>query len=221
VESYTSTSLIAVTSTLTSTELTPQAIRYDLTPSDFNSITGTFTLGYSQTAPYYPENPLCLMYDYFLVNVTTVSEFKVHFDTQQGVPIHFLILNMDQFNKFNHTNCANGFSGWELRQVASAADVVWVVPQPGEYVFLFLSRQFVGGYVHLSVEAYGQAVETSTSAYTVTNIIQSFSTQLASSTITATTVQTDHSALIVGAFIIALVLVVAATLLRKRIPRRS
>jgi len=153
VHSFTSTSVTAVTSTLTSTVVTPQTVRYDLTPSDFNNKTGTFTLGYSEIAPYYPQNTLCLMYDYFLLNATTAYEFKVHFDTQQDIPIHLLILNMDQFNRFNHTNCANGFSGWELHVVASASDLVWVVPQRGEYVFLFLSGQFIGGYIHLTVQA--------------------------------------------------------------------
>jgi len=219
VQSFALTSVTAVTSTLTSTVVTPQTVRYDLTPLDFNSVTGTFILGYSETAPYLPQNPLCLMYDYFLLNATTAYEFKVHFDTQQDIPIQFLILNMDQFNKFNHTNCANGFSGWELQVVAPASDLVWVVPQSGEYVFLFLSRQFVGGYIHLSVQAYGQVVQTSTSTYTTPNIIQILSTQTALSTLPATTAPTDYSALIVGAIIIALVLTAAAILRKKRTPK--
>jgi hypothetical protein len=157
------------------------------------------------------------MYDYFLLNATTAYEFKIQFDTQQGIPIHFLILNMDQFNKFNHTNCANGFSGWELQVVGPASDLVWVVPQRGEYVLLFLSGQFVGGYVHLSVQAYGQAIQTSTSTYTTTNIIEILSTQTAPSTLPTTTAPTDYSVLIVGA-VIALVLS-AVVILMKRIPK--
>jgi hypothetical protein len=159
------------------------------------------------------------MYDYFLLNATTAYEFKVHFDTQQDLPIHFLILNMDQFNQFNHTNCANGFSGWELRVVAPASDLVWVVPQRGEYVLLFLSRQFIGGYIHLSVQAYGQAIQTSISAYTITKIIQILSSQTALSPLPTTTARTDYSALIVGAIIIALVIVAAVILGMKRIPK--
>ena len=159
------------------------------------------------------------MYDYFLLNATTAYEFKVHFDTQQDIPIHLLILNMDQFNRFNHTNCANGFSGWELRVVAPASDLVWVVPQRGEYVLLFLSRQFIGGYVHLTVQAYGQTIQTSTSVYTATNIIQVLSTQTTLSTLPTTTAPTDYSALIVSAIIIALVLAAAAILRMKRIPK--
>ncbi|HXZ89747.1 MAG TPA: hypothetical protein VEG61_01680, partial [Candidatus Dormibacteraeota bacterium] len=142
-----------------------------------------------------------------------------HFDTQQDIPIHFLILNMDQFNRFNHTNCANGFSAWELRVVAPASDLVWVVPRRGEYVLLFLSRQFIGGYVHLTVQAYGQTIQTSTSAYTATNIIQILSTQTALSTLPTTTAPPDYSALIVGAIIIALVLAAAAVLRMKHIPK--
>lgn len=199
--------------------VTPQALRYDLAPLGFNLRTGTFTLGYSETAPYYAGNPLCLMYDYFLVNASTVYEFKVHFDTQQDIPIHFLILNMDQFNQFNHTNCANGFSSWELQVAAPESDLVWVVPRRGEYVFLFLSGQFVGGYIHLAVQAYGQAIQTSTSAYMTNNIIQILNTQTALSTLPTTTSPTDYSALIVGVIIIALVLVIAAILKMKRIPK--
>jgi len=219
VQSFTSTSVTAITSTLTSTVIAPQTVHYDLTPSDFNNRTGTFTLGYSETAPYYPENPLCLMYDYFLLNATAAYEFKVHFETQQGIPIHFLILNMDQFNRFNHTNCANGFSGWELQVVAPASDLVWVVPQRGEYAFLFLSGQFVGGYIHLSVQAYGQAIQTSTSAFTTTSIIQILSTQTVFSTLPTTSAPTEYSALIVGVFITALALAAAAILRMKRVPK--
>jgi len=217
VQSLTSTSVIAVTSILKSTVLTPQIVRYDLTPSSFNNRTDTFILGYTETAPYYPANPLCLMYDYFLLNATTAYEFKVHFDTQQDLPIHFLILNMDQFNKFNHINCANGFSTWDLQVVAPASDLVWAVPQHGEYVLLFLSGQFVGGYIHLTVQAYGQAIETSTSAYTTTSFIQVLSTQMVLSTVSllATTAPPDYSTLIVGAIIIALVLAAAVLLWRK------
>jgi hypothetical protein len=38
-------------------------------------------------------------------------------------------LNADQFNQFNHTNCANTPFGWELQVAAPASDQVWVVPQ--------------------------------------------------------------------------------------------
>lgn len=217
VQSFNSTSATAITSTLTSTVVTSQAVPYDLTPPDFNNETGTFTLGYSETAPYYPQNPLCLMYDYFLLNTTTTYEFKIHFDTQQDVPIHFLILNMGQFYQFNHTNCANGFSSWELQIVAPASDVVWVVPQRGEYVFLFLTREFIGGYIHLSVQAYGQAIQTSASTYTSTSIVQILSTQTSLSTLPTRIAATGYSSLIVGAIIIALVLTTAAILRMKHI----
>jgi hypothetical protein len=202
--------------------LEPQAVRYDLTPLDFSNTTGTFTLSYTETAPYLSQNPLCLMYDYFLVNATTAYEFKVHFGTQQGLPIHFLILNMEQFNRFNHSNCANGFSGWELHVVAPASDLVWVVPQPGEYVFLFFAGQFVGGYVRLSVQAYGKAIQTSTSTYTGSSVMEMLSSQTVLSTLSATTVTTqptDQSALIIGAVFIALVLVGGCVLGIKRVSR--
>jgi hypothetical protein len=158
------------------------------------------------------------MYDYFLLNATTAYEFKIHFETQQDIPVHFLILTRDQFNRFNHTNCANGFSGWELRVVAPASDLVWVVPQRREYVFLFLSRQFIGGYIHLSVQAYGQAIQTSTSTYMTTSIIQVLSTQTALSTLPTTTASTYYTAPIVGGVVsvIALLLVVAVVLRMKR-----
>ena len=220
VQSFTSTSATAATSTLTSMVVTPQSVRYDLTPLDFNNRTDRFTLSYSETAPYLPGNPLCLMYDYFLLNATSAYEFKVHFDTQQGLPIDFLILSMTQFNRFSHTNCANGFSAWELRVVASGSDLVWVVHQRGEYVLLFLSRGFIGGYIQLSVQAYGQAIQTSTSAYTTNNIIQILSTQTALSTLPTASPPTDFSALIVGAIIIALV-IVAAVILRMRRIRKT
>jgi hypothetical protein len=161
------------------------------------------------------------MYDYFLLNATTAYEFKIHFDTQQNLPIHFL-LTMDEFNRFNHTNCANGFFGRELQVVAPASDLVWVVPQRGEYVLLFLSRQFIGGYVHLSVQAYGREVQTSTSAYTTTGIIQILSTQTVLSTIpmtTAPTAPTNYSGLIVGVIIVGVVLATAVILTMKRMPK--
>jgi hypothetical protein len=219
VQTFTSTSVTAATSTFTSTVLEPQSVRYDLTPLDFNNKTGTFILSYTETAPYYPQNQLCLMYDYFLVNATSVYEFKVRFDTQQEIPIHFFILNTKQFNRFNHTNCANGFSDWELHVVAPASDLVWVVPQPAEYVFLFLSGQFVGGYIHLSVQAYGQAIQTSTSTYTASSAIEVLSTQtIPSTSFTAagTTEPTDHNTLIIGAIFMALVLVGGSILAIKR-----
>ena len=219
VQTFTSTSVTAATSTLTLTVLVPQTVHYDLTPSDFNNKTGTFTLSYTETAPYYPENPLCLMYDYFLLNATTAYDFKVHFDTQQDIPVHFLMLNMDQWNQFNHSNCANGFSGWEQHIVAPASDLVWVVPQPGEYVFLFFSGQFVGGYIHLSVQAYGQAIQTSTYTYTTSTGIEVLSTQTVPSTLSTrigTTASTDYFTWIVGAIIMALVVV---AILKPRIPK--
>ena len=219
VRTFTSTSVTAITSTLTSTAVTPQAVRYDLTPSDFNDVTDTFTLGYSETAPYYPQNPLCLMYDYFLLNATTAYEFKIHFDTQQDLPIHFLILTLDQFNRFNHTNCANSFFGRELQVVAPASDLVWVVPQRGEYALLFLSKQFIGGYVHLSVQAYGQAIQTSTSAYTTTSLIQILSTQTTLSTLPMTTAPptpTNYSTIIVVVIVLAVVIVAGVMLKMKK-----
>jgi len=222
VQTFISTSITAVTSTLTTTLLTPQTVRYDLTPSDFNSRTGTFTLGYSETAPYYPQNPLCLMYDYFLLNATATYELKIHFDTQQDLPIQFLILTTYQFNRFNHTNCANGLFGRELQVVGPTSDLVWVVPQRGEYVFLFLSRQFIGGYVHLSVQAYGQGIQTSTSAYTTTSIIQILSTQTALSTLAMTTppsTPTNYSGVIVGAIIVAVVIATVIVVKVKNIPK--
>jgi len=222
VQTFTSTSVTAITSTLTSTALVPQAVRYDLTPSEFNNKTGTFILSYTETAPYYPENPLCLMYDYFLVNATAAYEFKVHFDTQQDIPIHFLILNMEQFNRFNHSNCANGFSGWEQQIVAPVSDLVWVVPQPGEYVFLFFSGQFVGGYIHLSVQGYGPAIQTSTSVYTTGTAIEVISTQTALSTLsttTGTTASMDYSTWIVGTIIIVALVLVVVAIFERRIPK--
>jgi len=219
VQTLGSTSIVTVTSTSLLTVLAPQTVHYDLTPSDFNNETGTFTLGYSEmgTAPYYPENSLCLMYDYFLLNATTPYEFRIHFDTQQGLPVGFFILNMGQFNRFNHTNCAKGFSDWELRVVAPASDLVWVVPQRGEYALLFLATQFVGGYVHLIVQAFGQAAQISTSAYTSTSIIEIFSTQTAFSTVPPTVqTATNYSGLIDGVVIAAVVLLAAGVILRMR-----
>jgi len=189
-----------------------------LTPADF-SITDTFTLGYSDTAPYLPGNPLCLMYDYFLLNATTAYEFKVHFDTQQDIPILFLILNMDQFNQFNHTNCANRPFGWQLRVLAPASDLVWVVPKSGEYVLLFISRQFLGGYIHLTVQAYGHAAQASTFAYTTTSTIQVLSIQTMLSTLPTAAAPTDYTAPIVGAIIVAVALGAAAVLKMKRLPK--
>ena len=187
VQSLTFTSLSSLSSTWTSTTVTVQTVHYDLTPSDFNSQTGTFLLGFTEvgTAPYFPDNSVCLMYDYFLVNATSAYGFKIHFDTQQDIPIHFLILNMKQLNRFNHTNCTQGFSDWELRVVAPAADLEWIVPQPGEYAFLFLSRQFVGGYVHFTAQALSPIIQTTTSTYTTITIIQALTTQTSLSTLAA------------------------------------
>jgi len=160
------------------------------------------------------------MYDYFLLNATTAYEFKVHFDTQQDIPILFLILNMDQLNQFNHTNCANGPFDWQLRVLAPASDLVWVVPESGEYALLFLSRQFLGGYIHLTVQAYGQTVQTSTSAYTTTSSIQVLSTQTMLSTLPTTAAPTDYTAPIVGVIIIAVALGAAAILkMKRRLPK--
>jgi len=152
------------------------------------------------------------MYDYFLLNATTAYQFKIHFDTQQNIPIHFLILDIGQFNQFNHMNCANQPFGYELRIIAPAADEVWIVPQSGEYVLLFLSRQFLGGYIHLTVQAYGQTIQTSTSAYTTTSILQVLSTQTTVSTLPEATTSSNYTALIAGAIIIAIVLLTAAML---------
>ena len=189
----------------------PQNTRYDLAPHDFNNETGTFTLHYEEiwTAPYYPAGHLCLMYDYFLLNATTATEFKITFETQQGIPIHFLIMNTDQFKQFNHSNgCTLTPFGWELRVVAPASEQVWVVPQSGEYVLLFLSRQFVGGYIYLSVQAYGQVIQTSTPVYLTTSTIEFVSTQTTMSTlpyVSPTMTNPNNSAMIAVAIIIALV----------------
>ena len=219
VQVFNSSSVTAVIWTLTSSAVTQQTVQFALTPSDFNNETDTFTLGYSETAPYYPDNPLCLMYDYFLLNASAMNEFKVHFDTQQNLPIHFFILNMEQFNEFNHTNCANGFSAWELQVVAPASDLVWVAPESGEYAFLFLSGQFIGGYVRLRVQAYGQTVQTSTSTYATTSIIQLLSTLTSLSTLALTQASTDYSALIVGAMVVVFVVGVVVLLTMKRVSK--
>jgi hypothetical protein len=195
---------------------TPQYVRYDLTPKDFSQ-TGTFTLGYSEFAPlpYYPGDHLCLMYDYFMLNATTAHEFKIHFATQQGIPIHFLILNAEQFNEFNHTNCVDRPFGWELHVLAPTSDQDWVVPERGEYVLLFFSRHFLGGRIYLSVQAYGQAMQVSTSAYTKTNFIELLSTQTITSTLPNVTPPTDNFAFILPVIIIGLVLVAGTVILKR------
>jgi hypothetical protein len=125
-------------------------------------------------------------------------------------------LNMDQFNQFNHTNCANGFSNWELHVVAPASTLVWVVPRRGEYAFLFISPQFVGGYVHMSLQAYGQSIEVSTSTYATTGSGQITRTQTAVSTIPATPASTGYSAFVVGAVIVLAVVAVAVLWTKRR-----
>jgi hypothetical protein len=217
VQQFTSTAVTSVTSSLTSTVITPQNVRYDLTPSGFNNKTGTFILGYSEMGSLFRSDYLCLMYDYFLLNTTATYEFHIHFQTQDGRLIHFLILNADQFNRFNHTNCAYGNFGWTLHVFAPASDQDWVAPQSGEYVLLFLSRQFYGGQIQLSVQASGQAVQTSTSAYTTSRTIVLIGTQMMTSTLpNLTSPVTDNSALIVAAIIITLVAIASAVILKMK-----
>lgn len=217
VKQFTSTAVTSVTSSLTSTVITPQNVRYDLTPSGFNNKTGTFILGYSEMGSLFRSNYLCLMYDYFLLNATATYEFHIHFQTKDGGPIHFLILNADQFNRFNHTNCAYGNFGWILHVFEPASDQDWVVPQSGEYVLLFLSRQFYGGQIQLSVQTTDHAIQTSTSAYTTSSTIILLSTQIMTSTLPNLTLPiTENSVLIAATITLALVAIASAVILKMK-----
>jgi uncharacterized membrane-anchored protein len=67
-------------------------------------------------------------------------------------------------------------------------DFNWLVPESGRYVFLFLSREFYGGHIHFTAQAYGTVESASVSNYMITSMYTLQSSEVLVSTQTATSI---------------------------------
>src|SRR5208283_2734573 len=137
-------------STIQMTSTTSQLLRYDWTPYGYDDQTGSF--GLTQIMSYggggrYGDSSPCLYYEYFLVNVTQGHEIRGHFEAYQRppyavvkAPVNFYVLSQDQLRRFRYSYCG-WYDHWSsnLNASASSYDLDWIVPQNGEYAFLFFA----------------------------------------------------------------------------------
>jgi len=185
----TSSTVITSYSTIQSTSTTQELIRYALWPYDYDNLTDTFSLWQTNTMSVWQFGieivVPCLYYDYFVFNATAGQEIKGQFTTEQGRSVGFYVLNSDQFWNFG---CTIGNWAWDVYVFGPTGDFSWRVPESGRYVFLFLSREFYGGHVHFTAQAYGTVESASVSTYMITSMYTLQSSEVLVSTQTATSI---------------------------------
>ena len=175
----TEVSVTSLTSTMYSTvqtsSLLSQPVHYNLTPSDYDSRTGTFKLSFTESTNTgfigdFEDYP-CLFYDYFLLNATSGHTIHSHFQLSMvGRAITFLILNPQQFWGFEHSNCGWGLASSMLHVYAPSSDFDWVVPASGQYALIFATSVFYSGQVYYSAQDYYSVVQSQTSTSTFTSV---------------------------------------------------
>jgi hypothetical protein len=230
-ENVTVNSVITAYSTVQGTSTSLELIRYEVWPYDYDNLTGTFSLWQMNTR-FLPccmgdwEDIPCEYYDYFLFNAIAGQELRGQFTTEQERSVGFYVLNSAQFQRFGSSGCVIGGWGWEVFEFGPAGDFNWTVPETGEYTFLFLSRQFYGGHIHFTAQAYS-TVETATvstfvvaSAYTLQSSEILVSTQSTASTPNSTT---TNDALPATILITAIAILIAAIFAkaRRKSPQRT
>ena len=153
-------------------------LHYNLTPSDYDSRTGSFTLSFTESTSAgflgndFEDYP-CLFYDYFLLNATSGHTIHSHFQLSMvDRAIHFLILNPGQFWRFQHSNCGWGLQSSMLHVFAPISDVDWVVPVSGQYALVFATTVFYSGQVYYSAQDYYSVVQSQTSTSTLTSLLE-------------------------------------------------
>jgi len=229
-QTMTATSTQYLTSTITSTaystiqtnSTTTLPLSYETRPYDYNYQTKTFSLSQMDTIPMQMdfEDYPCLYYDYFVFNATAGHEIRGHFDLSvPGSRLNFFIISQSQFRNFG--NCGFGHWSWNLHVFASSFDFDWVVPESGLYVFLFASREFYGGYVHLTTQDLSTTLQSSTETFTATSNFTYPSYEIVLSTLASVSSQQSSSAgYDYGALIVVVILVVALGLVFMRMKRR-
>jgi hypothetical protein len=164
------------------------------------------------------EDYPCLYYDYFLFNATAGHEIRGHFElSEKDVRIHFFILSQSQIRNFG--NCGNGNWSWEVHAFASSYNFDWMVPESGVYAFMFFSREFYGGSIHLSVQDYNVVSQSLTESFTTSATYTGQSNQIALSTLTSMNTQpsiADYYPALTVIIILALVVGFVALTIRRR-----
>jgi len=229
---YSTSSLATTTySTVQITTTTSQLIHYDSTPYGYNDQGVSFSLstlykiqiGGAQLSDPSP----CLYYDYFLFNATKGHEIRGHFEAYQRppyavikAPVNFYILSLYQLQDFKHSYCGwYDHWSWEVYASASSYDLDWIVPQNGEYAFLFLAAPPYYGTITLSAKDYSTTVQSSTVTYTSTGAYTLQSTQLIVSTqpnITPPSSTSNYPLALIALIIIIGLLITLITLRKKR-----
>jgi len=229
-QTMTATSTQYLTSTITSTgystiqtnSTSTLPLRYETTPFDYNYQTKTFSLNQMDTIPmqFDFEDYPCLYFDYFVFNATAGHEIRGHFDlTVQGPRLNVFILSHSQFQNFG--NCGFGNWRWNLHAFASSYDFDWVVPESGLYVFLFSSREFYGGSVHMTAQDLSTTIQSSTETFMANSDFTYPSYEIVFSTLTSLSSQQSSSAgYDYEALIVVVILVVALGLVFLRMKRR-
>jgi hypothetical protein len=224
------TSATSLTSTIYSTTLSSseasEPIHFFLTPGDYDSRVGSFTLGYTEATNirYFGdlEDYPCLFYDYFLLNATSGHTIRIHFQLSMvDRRIDLLILNSQQFWSFEHTNCGWGLRSSMLHVFASSSNVDWSVPESGQYALIFATPVFYGGQVYCSAQEYSTIIQSDTTASTVTSVFEVTYPVLFTPTVTQSIITSPTSANVLLNWLpVILILIVGlgiALLLRSRL----
>jgi hypothetical protein len=191
-QNFTSNLATTIYSTIQTNSTITTPLHYQSTPFDYNYQTGSFSLNQMDTIPmqvnFGSEDYPCLYYDYFLFNATAGHEIRGHFElTEKERNIHFFILSSSQLRQFG--NCGYGNWSWDVHAFASSYDFDWVVPTSGVYAFLFLSREFYGGSIHMTAQDYKTTLQSSTETFTTNTTYTLQSNQIALSTLTSVSSQ--------------------------------
>ena len=170
-----------------------QPIRYIVTPYQYDNQSGRFVIWQTEdTSGPGGEDISCLYFEYFLFNATGRQEIQGHYELlMPGRSIYFYVLNLDQFRRLRQSYCLYGWNGAaELHVYAPSYDLDWLVPQTGEYAFVFLSSIFYGGYIEFKAESYTTTTLNSTITDTMTSLNTLQSTQTETYTPAPITTQT-------------------------------
>ena len=221
---YSTTNLNTVIVSISQKNVTfTQRISYFVTPYQYDNESGRFVIWQTEdTSGPGGEYISCLYFEYFLFNATARQEIQGQYELlMPGRSIYFYVLNLDQFRRLRQSYCLYGWDGAaELHVYAPSYDLDWLVPQTGEYAFVFLSPIFYGGYIQFKAQSYTTTTWTSTLTYTTTTLNTLQSTQTETYTpapmVTQTQIETPNYYFLIFICVIAAATISVALKMKRR-----
>jgi hypothetical protein len=175
-----------------STSLIP--IQYLGYPYDYHGSTGSFHLTNERILPAktfgMPEYDtiVCWYFDYFIFRGVKAQEVRGQI-ASSPYSVRFHIMTMKQFDYWDNDQYAECQPRWPslFNASGSSYSLDWIVPQDGDYVFLFSSR-VNGGLVHFEAYVFSNSTVSYTASSTLTQAttFTSTETNLITSNLTGT-----------------------------------